>query len=53
VALGDRIYASATAGGITKTESDLVAGMYITSLGVCNDAGNKVNFNITRGGLKA
>lgn len=47
---GDTLWASPTAGGITKTIGDLVSGNYVTSLGVMTST-TVCNFQITAGGL--
>lgn len=47
---GDTLWASPTAGGITKTIGDLVAGNYVTCLGVMTST-TVCNFQITTGAL--
>lgn len=47
VAAGDTIYTSPTAGGVTKTQADLVTGVYTTILGVAISA-TKVNLQIIK-----
>lgn len=47
---GDTLWASPTAGGITKTIGDLVATNYVTSVGVMTST-TVCNFKITAGGL--
>ena len=51
LAAGDTLWASPTAGGITKTEADLVAGNYKTTVGIMTST-TLCNFKINRGGLK-
>lgn len=45
--IGDRLYTSGTAGGITKTDADNVTGMYVTCLGVAVST-TEFKLNITR-----
>lgn len=49
---GDDLWASPTAGGITKTQADLVATNYKVHLGVMTST-TTANINITQGGLIA
>lgn len=49
---GDTLWASPTAGGITKTAGDLVATNYVTTVGVMTST-TVCNFKITRGGQVA
>lgn len=51
--IGDTLWQSATAGGITITASDNVSGMYVTSLGVAVST-TAFNFNpVAAGAVKA
>ena len=47
--IGDTLWTSATAGGITKTFADNVTGCYVTCLGVAVST-TAFNLNITRAG---
>jgi hypothetical protein len=51
LAVGDRVYGSATPGGLTKTEADLATGWRIWTIGVAN-AANVINFSPVKGGIK-
>lgn len=50
VAAGDTIYTSPTAGGVTKTQADLVTGVYTTVLGVAISA-TKIKLKIIPSGV--
>jgi hypothetical protein len=50
VAIGDTVWGSATAGGLTKTFADLVTGWRVYVVGVAN-AANTINFDFVRGGI--
>lgn len=47
VVVGDTVWLSATAGGLTKTAADNVTGMYVSVMGVAIST-TKINFKIVR-----
>ncbi len=51
VALGDTVWGSATAGGMTKTFADVVTGWRVWVVGVAN-ATNTINLDPCKGGIK-
>jgi hypothetical protein len=54
MAVGDTLWGSDTAGGITATFADLEAGDYITCIGVCTVVNSTINFKmIPAGAVKA
>lgn len=44
--VGDTIWQSDTAGGITKTFADLEAGDYVTVIGVCTVVNSTINMSL-------
>jgi hypothetical protein len=54
MAVGDTLWGSDTAGGLTITFADLEAGDYITCVGVCTVVNSAINFKmIPAGAVKA
>lgn len=54
MAVGDTLWGSDTAGGITSTAADLTTGDYVTCIGVCTVANSTINMKmIPAGAAKA